>query len=626
MIYLKTYIDDLKHIFRCFVLTYLLLGIALTHFFVADASVPTVVTNTPTPTTTTTVSNNKPAISNTTTSNTQNTSSAATSSSAGVSSFLDTFSSYIQKILGGGDSNTVASTAVSPIANSNAGNASINTGGTPTLVVPPQDKISTQQVSAPAILPNNVNKPDQQVTIQSGTQLSVMQQPGTQPVNAEQSGSNETSIRTSSAATVIPEKSTGIVCPNGQTAFISNNQQFCLPFMLCGQGGIACPDGSQCIRKDNGMPCQTPDCVNNGAASCVNTQPAVNGTAVTNNKPVTNQLKLSGNYLIATVAGSGVQGAHGDGGAATMAALNQPTGVMVNSDGIMTIVDPGNGNIRRIDKNGTIATLLNKNTAQPPVTLLSALSIGIDTAGNIYTIDNQSHNLIQINAETLKASVIATAVTTRNVVGHLAVDKLGAIYFSDTDNHQLKKVAKVDGVYRVTVIAGTGAVGFSDNINTNKPATFNSPQSVCVTSEGDLLVADVGNHVIRQLRYNPTQGSYTVTTIAGTPMINGYEGDGGAATLARLSKPSGVATDSQGNIYIADTHNQVVRIILATTGVIQTIAGTRVSAAGYSGDNGPATNAQLSNPVAVTADDNGNVYVVDQDNFSIRKLSPIIAN
>src|SRR5436190_41955 len=114
--------------------------------------------------------------------------------------------------------------------------------------------------------------------------------------------------------------------------------------------------------------------------------------------------------------------------------------------------------------------------------------------------------------------------------------------------------------------------------------------------------------------------SGTMSTVAGSYLVRGYSGDGGAATSARLNEPYGVGVDGAGNIYIADTVNQVIRKVVRSTGVITTVAGSGVK--GFSGDGGPATSASLSDPLAVAADGSGNLYISDQLNNRIRKVTP----
>jgi sugar lactone lactonase YvrE len=142
-------------------------------------------------------------------------------------------------------------------------------------------------------------------------------------------------------------------------------------------------------------------------------------------------------------------------------------------------------------------------------------------------------------------------------------------------------------------------------------ASLAHPAGVAFDSAGNLYLADLNNHMIREVNI-----AGIAITVAGTGE-QGFSGDGGAATGALLDSPAGVAVDSAGNIYIADTRNHRIRKV--SGGIITTIAGTGV--AGFSGDNGPAVSAALDNPTALSLDSNGNLYIADTDNHRIRKIT-----
>jgi uncharacterized protein (TIGR03437 family) len=188
------------------------------------------------------------------------------------------------------------------------------------------------------------------------------------------------------------------------------------------------------------------------------------------------------------------------------------------------------------------------------------------------------------------------------------VDAAGSLYIADTYNQLVRKVS--NGV--ITTVAGTGTHGPSSG--DNGPATsasLYSPSAVAVDSAGNLYIADTGNSRIRKV----TNG--IITTVAGNGGY-GFSGDDGPATSAQLYDPYGVAVDSAGNLYIADTLNGRIRKV--ANGIITTIAGNGTY--GFSGDNGPGTSAQLSRPYGVAVDSAGNVYVADRDNNRIRVLTP----
>jgi uncharacterized protein (TIGR03437 family) len=166
--------------------------------------------------------------------------------------------------------------------------------------------------------------------------------------------------------------------------------------------------------------------------------------------------------------------------------------------------------------------------------------------------------------------------------------------------------------YTIQTLAGNGTAAFAGDNGAPAAAQFNSPGAVALDSKGNLYIADTGNHCIRMI-----SGS-TITPIAGTGGTIGYSGDGLAATAATLNAPAGLAFDSKGNLYIADTGNNVIRKITGTT--ISTVAGIQGQGGGYGGDLGPATSANLSGPTAIAFDSADNMYIADNGNSLIRKV------
>jgi uncharacterized protein (TIGR03437 family) len=165
--------------------------------------------------------------------------------------------------------------------------------------------------------------------------------------------------------------------------------------------------------------------------------------------------------------------------------------------------------------------------------------------------------------------------------------------------------------YTISTFAGTGTAGFSGDGGAATSAELSSPDGIAFDSSGNLYIADSANQVIRKI------SNGTISTVAGTSGSGGYSGDGKAATSAQLLAPSGVAVDSSGNIYIADTGNHVIRMV-STSGTISTIAGTNTG--GYAGDGGPAISAELDFPGSVAVDGAGNIYVADSANNVIREI------
>ncbi len=169
--------------------------------------------------------------------------------------------------------------------------------------------------------------------------------------------------------------------------------------------------------------------------------------------------------------------------------------------------------------------------------------------------------------------------------------------------------------YKMNTLAGTGTAGWSGDLGQAVFAQFNQPIRVALDSSGNVYVTDLGNSSIREIFTNGTINSVTGNGSAG------FSGDGGSAVGAQLASPHDIALDSNNNLYIADTGNTRIRII--SNGKINTFAGSmRGTEGGNLGDNGPALSAQFIAPTGVAVDKNGNVYVSDIGNATVRKIAP----
>jgi uncharacterized protein (TIGR03437 family) len=270
---------------------------------------------------------------------------------------------------------------------------------------------------------------------------------------------------------------------------------------------------------------------------------------------------------ISTVAGNGTAGYLGDSAAATSAELNLPSGVVVGSSNTFFIADTNNYVIRKV-AGTTITTYAGNNSLGPGGTGDHGLAINA-----------------QLDTPT-----------------GLALDAAGNLYIADTGNNVIRIVAASNG-YITTLSTGS--------------FILKSPKGVAVDAAGNVYIADTNNS--RILKVAPSGSITKTTTVAGNSVI-GFSGDGGPATSAELSYPAGVAVDAAGNIYIADTNNQRIRMVSAATGIITTVAGNGRS--GYTGDGGPATSAQLSFPRVVLLDASSNIYVSDAQNNVIRLMTP----
>lgn len=337
---------------------------------------------------------------------------------------------------------------------------------------------------------------------------------------------------------------------------------------------------------------------------------------------------------ISTVAGNGMQGYSGDGGAATSAQLHQPTGVAVDSAGNLYIADFYNQVIRKVAAvTGTISTVAGNGTAGyggdgGPATsaaLNQPYGVAVDSAGDLFIADFGNERIRKVAANTGTITTVAGngsqgygpyggPAISAALYGPsgVAVDTAGNLYIAESLNNVVVKVAATTGT--ITLVAGSGNRGYSGDGGAATIADLNEPFSVSVDSTGNLFIADTYNQRIRKV----AAGTGTITTVAGNG-TSGYSGDEGPATDAELNYPDGVTVDSAGNLIIADSNNQVIRMVAVATGTITTVAGNGTQ--GDSGDGGAGTGAELSDPFAVAIDNVGNVFIADALNERIRKVA-----
>ena len=319
--------------------------------------------------------------------------------------------------------------------------------------------------------------------------------------------------------------------------------------------------------------------------------------------------KVNASGIITTVAGTGVCGYSGDGSPATSAQLYYPHGLTVDTTGNLYIADWGSARIRKVNVSGIITTVAGNGGegfsgdggAATGAEFNNPQSVAIDVAGNLYIADEENWRVREVSAagviSTLAGGVIgdgglAVFGVLNEPVG-VARDNAGNTYVVETASSRVRKVW-ANGI--ITTVVGTGVPGFNGDGGPAASAELNEPQGLAVDAAGSLYIADHSNSRVRKV--DPFGN---ITTVAGNG-APGYSGDGGLATSAQLIGPEAVALDSSGNVYIADT--ATVRKV-NTSGIITTVAGN--GNAGYSGDGGPATSAQLYNPVGVALDGAGNL-------------------
>ena len=336
--------------------------------------------------------------------------------------------------------------------------------------------------------------------------------------------------------------------------------------------------------------------------------------------------KVNTEGIISTIAGNGKEGFEGDGGPATSASLNGPRGVAVDPAGNVYIADRGNSRIRKVDTVGLISTIAGNGTSGfsgdgglATAASFDAWSLAVDVSGNLYITDPRNHRVRKVN--------------TAGIISTVAGDG-GDIFGGDGGPATATSVVPVDifvdpggnlyladASYRVRKVNGDGIIttiacnGTSGFTGDGGPATAASCAPYRVARDS------AGNLYVADgssRRIRKVSAAGIITTVAGRG-TGQSSGDGGPATLAELIQPLGVAVDPAGNVYIADEGSNRIRKV-NTAGIISTIAGNDTQ--GFSGDGGPATSASLNKPREVAVDAAGNVYISDAGNFRIRKVNP----
>ena len=381
---------------------------------------------------------------------------------------------------------------------------------------------------------------------------------------------------------------------------------------------------------------------------------------------------------VATLAGSGIAGSAN--GTNSSARFNAPSGVAVDSSGNVYVADTDNDTIRKVTPDGVVTTLAGSagkagsaNGTNSVARFNTPFGVAVDSSGNIYVADTDNDTIRKITpagaVTTLagKAATFGSADGTNNAARFyqphgVAADSTGKVYVADYYNFAIRKITQAavvttlaglpaafggnDGlgsvarfdspsgvavdtsnnVYvadtftmtirkitpagAVTTLAGLGAAP-GTNDGTGSAARFYDPNAVAVDSSGNLYVADTGNHTIRKIT-----PAAVVTTLAGLAGASGSAD--GTNSAARFNSPSGVAVDSSGNLYVADTGNQTIRKI-TPAGAVTTLAGL---VGAFGSDDGTGSAARFNAPFDLAVDSSGNIYVGDSGNSTIRKITP----
>jgi len=339
-------------------------------------------------------------------------------------------------------------------------------------------------------------------------------------------------------------------------------------------------------------------------------------------------LAQSTTRVITTIAGNGMAGYFGDGSPALTAMLDSPTCIVRDESGNLYINDQRNNCVRKVNPAGIITTIAGTGIggyygdggAATMAQLSQNWGIALDHSGNLYIADEGNHCVRKVNAAGQITTFAGTGIAGNSgdngpatnaklfsPIG-VAADGSGNIYVGDFVNYTVRKI-NAAGI--ITTVAGTGITGFNGDGIAATTAQLGYIWGIATDGSGNLYICDGSNNRVRKVN---TSG--IISTIAGTG-TPGYTGDGAPAISATLNQPINVSVSSSGEIYIADFQNNCVRKI-NTSGIISTITGTGIS--GFSGDGGPATAAKLYHPISAIQDPGGNVYIADLDNVRIRKI------
>ena len=323
--------------------------------------------------------------------------------------------------------------------------------------------------------------------------------------------------------------------------------------------------------------------------------------------------KINTSGTISTIAGTGTAGYSGDGASATAAKINLPSGVSVDSSGTIYLVDSGNNCVRRIT-NGIIRTIAGTGTAGftgdggagTSATFNFPASLSRNASNELFIADGGNSRIRKLGTNGIVTTVAGRGLNdgdqatngTLNMPMAVARDRFGNLFVADVANTRIRKV-DTNGI--IITYAGSGNIGFAGDGGAATNASLNKPYGVALDNAGNLFIGDSGNARVRKVDTNGI-----ITTIAGTGSF-AISGNGGAATNAGL-RAWGVAVDGLGNIFISDPIASWIRKI-DTNGVITSAAGT--GSFGHTGDGGAATNAKIYNPIGICFNGAGEMFFTE---------------
>ena len=353
--------------------------------------------------------------------------------------------------------------------------------------------------------------------------------------------------------------------------------------------------------------------------------------------------------IIEQIAGNGTFSFSGDGGPASDAQFGAPVGVAFDRSGDLFVTDAVNNVVRKIAPDGTISTVAGLGHGVGGIyaaggysgdggtatgaELSMPIGVAVDATGNVYIADSHNYRIrkIAVSSDTISTVAGNGQNVDSGFAGPagsaglsdptaVAVDSAGDLFIADGKGDRVLEIPAASGSHfgiamaagNIYSVAGDGNAGYSGDGGPATASTLNDPSGVATDPAGDLLVADRGNDSVREVpasstnQYGIVMSANDIYTIAGDGTA-GFSGDGGAASGAELDTPAGVAMDAAGNLWIADSANHRVREVAAGSGTISTAVGNGQN--GIAGEGGPATGAELAVPVGIAVDGSGNVYV-----------------
>lgn len=341
--------------------------------------------------------------------------------------------------------------------------------------------------------------------------------------------------------------------------------------------------------------------------------------------------------LISTICGTGAYGFGGDGLAATSAVISGVASLFIDGAGNLWFADENNHRIRRIDlASGIINTLAGSGPAAPnpgsfagdgglatSALLNRPTGLALNATGDLYISDSNNSRVRKVASGTqLLTTIVGGSLSfgdglpaTEALLASaddVVMDRYGNLFLCDTDHHRIRRVDAVSG--RISTVAGNGTAGYSGDGSQATLAMLDLPVGVAIDAAGNLYIADTNNQRVR--RVDAVTG--VITTLAGTGTA-GYSGDGGQASLARITDPLDVAFDPAGFVLICESRR--LRRVHLASGVISTVTGG--GSPGFSGDGGPASAAETGMLTSVCVDLGRNIFISDSGNYRVRRIDAV---